>query len=77
MVLERLRLDGPPRRVAIVTGGGRSLGREMALALSDAGAEVCIASRTLAQLEDTAGFIAASSWSRRSFSARRPGTSPT
>ncbi|MCC7363883.1 MAG: SDR family oxidoreductase [Dehalococcoidia bacterium] len=57
MVLERLRLDGPPRRVAIVTGGGRSLGREMALSLSDAGADVCIASRTLAQLEETADFI--------------------
>lgn len=59
MVLERLRLDGPPPRVAIATGGGRGLGREMALALAEAGAEVCIASRTLSQLEDTAGFIAA------------------
>jgi 2-deoxy-D-gluconate 3-dehydrogenase len=58
-MLEKLRFDGPPRRVAIVTGGGRGLGREMALALSAAGAEVTIASRTRAQLEDTAAFIEA------------------
>jgi NAD(P)-dependent dehydrogenase (short-subunit alcohol dehydrogenase family) len=56
-MLERLRLDGPPRSVAIVTGGGRGLGREMALALTAAGAEVCIAARTIAQLEETAAFI--------------------
>ena len=55
---ERLRLDGPPRRVAIVTGGSRGLGREMARSLALAGAEVCIASRTAAQLEATAAFLA-------------------
>ena len=56
-VLEKLRFDGPPRRVAIVTGGGRGLGREMALSLSEHGAEVCLAARTQSQLDDTADFI--------------------
>ncbi|MGE0569660.1 MAG: SDR family NAD(P)-dependent oxidoreductase [Dehalococcoidia bacterium] len=57
-MLEKLRFDGPPRKVAIVTGGGRGLGREMALSLSDHGADVVIAARTQSQLEDTADFIA-------------------
>lgn len=56
-MLEQLCFDGPPRKVAIVTGGSRGLGREMALALSAAGAEVTIASRTQSQLEETAAFI--------------------
>ena len=55
---ERFRLDG---QVAIVTGGGRGLGREMALALSQAGAEVTLASRTESQLAETAAFIGAKS----------------
>jgi len=59
MVLERLRLDGPPRRVAIVTGGGRGLGKAMAIALAEAGADICIASRTRAQLEEAAAEIRA------------------
>ncbi|MCA9846110.1 MAG: SDR family oxidoreductase [Dehalococcoidia bacterium] len=54
---DSLSLGGPPRRVAIVTGGGRGLGREMARSLVEAGADVVLASRTLAQLEDTAAFI--------------------
>ncbi|WP_322819803.1 SDR family oxidoreductase [Tepidiforma sp.] len=61
MVLERLRLDGPPRKVAIVTGGGRGLGKAMAIALAEAGADVCIASRTRAQLEEAAAEIHAAS----------------
>ena len=59
MVLEKLRLDGPPRKVVIVTGGGRGLGRAMAISLAEAGADVCIASRTVSQLESAAAEIAA------------------
>lgn len=59
MVLEKLRLDGPPRRVIIVTGGGRGLGKAMAIALAEAGADVCIASRTVSQLESVAAEIRA------------------
>lgn len=59
MVLEKLRLDGPPRRVVIITGGSRGLGKAMAIALAEAGADVCIASRTVSQLESAAAEIEA------------------
>ena len=51
------RLDGPPRKVAVVTGGSRGLGREMARSLARAGADVCIAARTPDQLEAAAAFL--------------------
>jgi NAD(P)-dependent dehydrogenase (short-subunit alcohol dehydrogenase family) len=44
-------------RVALVTGAGRGLGKEMARLLAHAGASVMICSRTEAQLRDTAREI--------------------
>lgn len=59
MVLEKLRLDGPPRKVVIVTGGSRGLGKAMAISLAEAGADICIASRTQEQLESAAAEVTA------------------
>ena len=60
-VLDQFRLDG---RRALVTGGGRGLGRAIAQALAEAGADVALASRTLATCEDAAGEIAAATGRR-------------
>ena len=50
-MLESLRLDG---KVAIVTGASRGLGRAMALALAEAGADVALAARSKPGLEEAA-----------------------
>ena len=50
-VLDRFRLDG---KVALVTGGARGLGKTMATALAQAGADVALAARSLGPCEDTA-----------------------
>lgn len=55
-VLEALRLDG---KVAIVTGASRGLGRAMAVALSEAGADVALAARSKPDLEETARQVEA------------------
>ena len=48
------RLDG---RVALVTGGGRGIGRAIAIELADAGMRVAVSARTRAQVEETAREI--------------------
>lgn len=53
-MLKEYVLDG---KVALVTGAGRGLGREIAYALSEVGADVIITSRTKIELDKTATGI--------------------
>ena len=55
-VIDSFRIEG---RHALVTGGAKGLGRVMAHALAEAGANVSVVSRTLTQCEQAAREIAA------------------
>lgn len=54
-ILDRFSLKG---RVALITGGGRGLGLEIARELADAGAHVVITGRTMATLDGAVTAIA-------------------
>ena len=53
-VLDRFLLDG---QRLFITGGSRGLGREMALAIADVGADVVLVGRDRDSLEKTAADI--------------------
>jgi NAD(P)-dependent dehydrogenase (short-subunit alcohol dehydrogenase family) len=44
-------------KVAIVTGGGRGIGRCIAIALAEAGADVAVAARTESQIKESEELI--------------------
>jgi NAD(P)-dependent dehydrogenase (short-subunit alcohol dehydrogenase family) len=66
-VLESFKLTG---KIALVTGGGRGLGRTMAMALAEAGADIALAGRNIGPLEQSAAEIEAATGRRtRAFRA--------
>lgn len=52
--MSKFNLDG---KVALVTGGSRGIGKAIALAMADAGADIVLASRKLPDLEEAANEI--------------------
>src|SRR5437588_2941052 len=71
-VLDSFSLEG---RAALVAGGSKGLGRSMALALAEAGAEVAICSRSGFEAAEAASEIAQAT-GRRAFGAECDVTDP-
>ena len=70
-LLDKMSLEG---KVAIVTGGGRGLGREMCLHMARAGADVVAAARTSSEIEEVAQEVRA--MGRRALAIRTDVTVP-